>query len=239
MKHGFFITGTDTGIGKTHVSRLLLQALAARGLSTAAMKPVASGCQSTAQGLRNDDALQLQQTATIPLPYEQINPYAFAPAIAPHLAAQAAGIQIDIDLLVNGLATLSPQAEAIVVEGVGGWMVPLNEHQTTVDLAQKLGLPLILVVGIRLGCINHALLTLAAIQQDPNNPPLAGWVANGIDPAADANISVANIATLRQHIDAPLLGTLPYINSQDPNEKARPADTQVGLLDIDLLLSRG
>jgi len=241
MKHGFFITGTDTGIGKTHVSLTLLQALAAQGLSTAAMKPVASGCQATPRGLRNDDALQLQQAATIPLPYELVNPYALSDAIAPHLAAQAAGIRINIDTLAERFATIATQAEAIVVEGVGGWLVPMNEHQSSADLAQQLGLPLILVVGIRLGCINHALLTLTAIQQDKNNPPLAGWIANIIDPETSA--IEANIDTLQQHCDAPLLGTLPYIKNartdiQNHNAEARPEKTQAGLLDIDLLLSR-
>jgi dethiobiotin synthetase len=237
MKHGFFITGTDTGVGKTHVSVTLLQALADQGLSTAAMKPVASGCHATAQGLRNDDALQLQQAATVQLPYQQVNPYALPTAIAPHLAAQAAGIHIDLKILVEQFNTLAAQAEVIIVEGVGGWLVPLNDQHTTADLARYLGLPLILVVGIRLGCINHALLTVSALRQDKNNPPLLGWVANLIDP--DMSAIDANIATLQQHIKAPLLGTLPYIKtsaSGDSYEKARPAVMQGGLLDIHQLL---
>lgn len=236
MTHGFFITGTDTGVGKTYVSCLLLQALAQHGLSTVAMKPVASGCRPTPQGLRNDDALLLQQAATVTLPYEQVNPYAFQPAIAPHLAAQEANTTIDLQRLTNAFHTLATQAEAIIVEGAGGWLVPLNEQQTIADLARCLQLPIILVVGIRLGCINHALLTLAAIQRDTGNPPLCGWVANCIDPDADA--IEANIATLQQHIEAPLLGTLPYVkDSQASNEKARAASLQAGLLNIHGLLA--
>lgn len=232
MKHGFFITGTDTGIGKTYASIALLQTLAARGLSTAAMKPIASGCHATTQGFRNDDALQLQQAATIQLPYERLNPYALPAAIAPHLAAQAAGIEIDIALLAEHFNDIATQAEAIIVEGVGGWLVPLNDKQTTADLAQRLGLPLILVVGIRLGCINHALLTLTTIQQDKANPPLAGWIANCMDPEASA--IEANIAALQRRITAPLLGTLPY----SQNAETRSAGTQAGFLDIDRLLAK-
>jgi len=231
MKYGFFVTGTDTGIGKTHVSRILLNALAAQGLTTAAMKPVASGCELTAQGWRNQDALQLQQAASIQLGYEQINPYALAPAIAPHLAARATDIEISLETLGRHFGAIAAQAEAVVVEGVGGWLVPLNKQHTVADLAQQLGLPIILVVGIRLGCINHALLTVAALQQDQNNPPLAGWVANIIDPGAGAIDD--NIATLQEYINAPLLGALPYIHS----EKVRPADLQAGLLNIHRLLA--
>lgn len=238
MRHGYFVTGTDTGIGKTHVCLTLLQALAARGLSTVAMKPIASGCQATDLGLRNDDALQLQQAATIALAYEQVNPYALAEAIAPHLAALACGIHIDLESLLLQFNHIAAQADVVIVEGVGGWLVPLSEQHTIADLAAGMALPVILVVGIRLGCINHALLTTSVMRDRNDCPPLAGWVANVIDP--DMAAIDENIATLQQYIEAPLLGTLPWNkqtqSQQTSNEETRTADRQTGFLDMDQLL---
>lgn len=236
MKYGYFVTGTDTGIGKTHVCLTLLQALATRGLSTVAMKPVASGCRYTDKGLRNDDALQLQQAATIKLPYEDVNPCALPEAIAPHLTAHTTGTIIDIDSLLQRFNAIAARADVVIVEGIGGWLVPLNDQQTLADLAIRMALPVILVVGIRLGCINHALLTVTAMRNRMDSPPLAGWVANIIDP--DTKAIDANIATLQQGIDAPLLGTLAHVKQAQnrDDEKTRSADSQTGFLDIDRLL---
>lgn len=216
MKHGYFITGTDTGVGKTRISTALLTAFNARGFSTAAMKPVATGCANTAQGLRNDDALTLQQHASLPLTYEQINPYAFEPPIAPHLAAAQAGQAIDLSHIKHGLDILAAQADVVIVEGVGGWLVPLNADATVADLAYELGLPVILVVGLRLGCLNHALLTVQSIEQ--SSLPFAGWVANVIDPAMQC--IEENIQALRERITAPWFGTVQWNMQVTPGEVA-------------------
>jgi dethiobiotin synthetase len=230
MHRGFFITGTDTGIGKTHVSCSLLTALGRHGLKTAAMKPVASGCQQTAAGWRNDDALQLLQAANIRLRYDDVNPYALPAAIAPHLAAREAGVNIDLDVLQQRFDSLARQADMTIVEGVGGWCVPLNDTQSTVDLAQRLGLPLIIVVGIRLGCINHAQLTVNAINCAAGNPAVAGWIANIIDPETLRIPDI--ITTLRRVLDVPFLGTLTYRQ----NAETRPVSQQAGFPGLDKLL---
>lgn len=211
MTRGFFITGTDTEVGKTWVSAALLSALKARGHSTAAMKPVSAGCVETPEGLRNEDALILQRHATLALPYEQVNPYAFAPPIAPHLAAARIGQRIDIAPVKAIFDSIAPHADYLVVEGAGGWRVPLNERETIADLAKVLDLPVILVVGMRLGCINHALLSCESIAG--HGVKLAGWVANSILP--DFAELEENIDTLRQRIDAPLLGVIPHMTELD------------------------
>jgi len=231
MPRGYFITGTDTGSGKTHVSSTLLAALDQRGLRTAAMKPVASGCRLTADGWRNDDALKLQRAANIQLCYEAVNPYALPDAMSPHLAARESGRVIEVDNLRQDFDELARQADITIVEGVGGWWVPLNARETTVDLARRLELPLIVVVGIRLGCINHAWLTFNAINQDATNPAVAGWVANVIDPDTPRIADI--ITTLQNTIDSSFLGKLPYLQ----NAEARPATEQAGLLDLDKLIS--
>lgn len=225
MKQGFFITGTDTGVGKTRVATALLATFNARGFSTAAMKPVAAGCANTAQGLRNDDALLLQQHASLPLSYKQVNPYAFEPPIAPHLAAAQAGQSIDLAHIKHGLDILSAQADAIIVEGVGGWLVPLNQDATGANLAYDLGLPVILVVGLRLGCLNHALLTAQSIEQ--SDLRFAGWIANMIDPAMQC--SEENIETLRARIAAPWLGTVQWNPLATPGEVARLLQVPFGI----------
>ena len=217
MKHGFFITGTDTGVGKTHVSIALLTAFNAQGFSTAAMKPVATGCDDTAQGFRNDDALALQQHASLQLPYEQVNPYAFEPAIAPHLAAARAGQIIDLTRIKHKLDILSQGADVVIVEGVGGWLVPLNHNATIADLAHILKLPVILVVGTRLGCLNHALLSVKSIEH--SGLPFASWVANVIDPGMQC--IEENINALRERIGAPWLGTIPWNSRVIPRELAQ------------------
>ncbi|MCW8828653.1 MAG: dethiobiotin synthase, partial [Gammaproteobacteria bacterium] len=180
MNRGFFITGTDTEVGKTWCSLGLIARLRQQGHTVVAMKPVASGCAPTAAGLRNDDALKLQAQASVALAYETINPYAFEPAIAPHIAAELAGQRIELSTIVTSYRRLAAEAEISVVEGVGGWRVPLNDAQTVADLAGAIGLPVILVVGLRLGCINHALLTAESIRA--SGCTLAGWIANSVEP---------------------------------------------------------
>lgn len=210
MKQGFFVTGTDTEVGKTVISVGLIQALQKQGLSVAAMKPVASGCQMTADGLRNDDALALQQAADIKTDYQTINPYAFAPAIAPHIAAQQAGVEIDLSKLLGQFQQLQNIADVVVVEGAGGWLVPLNDQQTIADLAVKINLPVVLVVAIKLGCINHALLTADSIRA--SGLTLAGWVAN--DFLGDSQHD-AIITSIDSRIGALCLGVVPRLKKAD------------------------
>jgi dethiobiotin synthetase len=205
---GYFITGTDTGVGKTIVTLGLMRHLQAQGKTVFALKPVATGCERTAAGLRNEDALQLQRQASVRLDYEQINPYAFEPPIAPHIAAGFAGVRIEFDRIRSALGMLSGQADCVLVEGIGGWQVPLDDRQTMADLARVLALPVILVAGIRLGCLNHALLTAAAIEA--SGLRLAGWVANCIPPRAD--FAEDNINYLKSMISAPLLGVIPVLS---------------------------
>jgi dethiobiotin synthetase len=220
MGKGFFITGTDTDVGKTYVSTTLLAAFNQQGLETAAMKPVASGCDNTPEGLRNDDALQLQKLASATIPYAQINPYAFEPAIAPHIAAAESSTVIYINQLVRLYKQIKRQADVTIVEGAGGWHVPLNNQQNIADLASALSLPVILVVAIRLGCINHALLTVESIQS--RGVPLAGWVANCIDPSA-THIE-ENIQSLKLRITAPCLGVLPFAPEQSIEKRVQHLD---------------
>ena len=208
MLKGYFIAGTDTGIGKTTAAALLLNQLNAEGKRTIGLKPVASGCDATAQGLRNADALILQQHASVTLPYDTINPYAFAPPIAPHIAAQASGVTLSVNDLVQKCQKIqrAHPTSTLLIEGVGGWCVPLNDQETMADFASALGLPVILVVGMRLGCINHTLLTWASIKQA--GVPTAGWIANQIDPNLLAYQE--NIQTLKSRLDAPLRQVIPY-----------------------------
>ena len=225
MSAGFFVTGTDTSVGKTTVAAALLQAARRKGLSTAASKPVASGCQLTQAGLRNADALALQAQSSLSLTYEEVNPFAFVPAIAPHLAALQVAVQLDVASLLGPVQQLlARQADFSLVEGAGGWRVPLAGSESLSDLAVALGLPVILVVGIRLGCINHALLTAEAIAGD--GLPLAGWVGNILEPQS---VSLSgNLDSLSQRLAAPCLGCVPYL--QDSS-----AENVANYLDISLL----
>ncbi len=202
---GYFITGTDTGVGKTVVTLGLMQYLQAQGLSVVAMKPVASGCERTAAGLRNADALQLQQQASVPLDYALVNPYAFEPAIAPHIAAGQAGVGIDSASILSAYQALARHADCVLVEGVGGWQVPLTTQETLADLARALGLEVVMVVAIRLGCLNHALLTAESIAA--SGCVLRGWVANQVPPRAA--FAQENITALKSMLSSPLLGVLP------------------------------
>jgi dethiobiotin synthetase len=204
---GVFVTGTDTGVGKTHASCVLLGALRARGLRAAGMKPVASGCRETPAGLRNEDAEALI-AASAPVPsYDDCNPYAFAPPIAPHIAARASGIDVRLEAMIAAHARLAQGTDRVVIEGVGGWMAPLSETLMQADLVRALDVPVILVVGLRLGCISHALLSARAIAAD--GATLIGWIANRIDP--DMAEVDANLATMRARIGAPLLGVLDHV----------------------------
>jgi dethiobiotin synthetase len=207
-----FVTGTDTEVGKTRISVALIEKLKQQGKTVAGMKPVASGCEVTAEGLRNEDALALQEQANVDLSYDLVNPYAFEPAIAPHIAAQLVGVDIDVTLLQKRFYEIQAQAESVVVEGAGGWFVPLDDKLTLADLAVRLALPVVVVVGIRLGCINHALLTLAAIKQ--SGLPIYGWVANHCLEAKRSETGEI-ITSLKQRISEPCLGVVPYLSEGD------------------------
>ncbi|MGD8378467.1 MAG: dethiobiotin synthase [Gammaproteobacteria bacterium] len=209
---GFFVTGTDTEVGKTLVSAALLRRFAERGLRTVGIKPVASGSQLREGRLVNEDALALQAAASRRLPYEIVNPYAFEPPIAPHIAASEAGVQIRQARIFECIETAGAGADVVIVEGVGGWHVPLGPILSTSGLAADLGLPVIMVVGVRLGCINHALLTAAQVRA--TGLRVAGWVANCVDPAAARREE--NIVALRERLDAPLLGVIPPLASPSP-----------------------
>jgi dethiobiotin synthetase len=203
---GIFVTGTDTGIGKTRVCVGLMEALKAKGLKVCGMKPVATGCQSERNGHGNDDADFLYRHASVSLDYSLVNPYAFAAPVSPHIAASREGREICLTSIVGRYASVREQSEFVVVEGVGGWAVPLNSRRRVSDLARVLGLPVVLVVGLRLGCLNHALLTSSAILD--SGCDLIGWVGNLIDP--DFGALNENIATLQTQIPAPLLGLIPF-----------------------------
>ncbi len=226
MPHTFFITGTDTGVGKTLVSCALINAFTARGLKVSGMKPVASGSEPTAQGLRNSDALALQQAANVAADYDTINPYCFAPAIAPHLAAQQAGISIELSVLQNAYRVLAAKSEVVVVEGAGGWRVPLVPTGYLSDFPEAEQMAIVLVVGLRLGCLNHAVLTAEAIQSGPCK--LVGWVGNLIDP--EFALLQQNLDTLRDRLPASCLGVLPHAAAPD----ARALNK---LLKVDALLA--
>lgn len=201
-----FVTGTDTGVGKTLVAAALLRGLRERELRVAGMKPVASGCRKTSDGIVSDDALTLIAEASESAPYRIVNPYAFIPAIAPHVAAVEAGTRIDLRELERAYRILAGLADVVVIEGVGGWLTPLDEKHALADFARKVKAEVILVVGLRLGCLNHALLTAQAIEQ--SGLKLAGWVANAIDPRFER--ASDNIRSLQERLEAPLLGIIPH-----------------------------
>jgi dethiobiotin synthetase len=208
---GFFITGTDTGVGKTRIAVALCHMFAAQGKRVAAMKPVASGCSRTQEGLRSSDALALQNAGSVPARYNDVNPFAFEPAISPHIAAMEAGSAIDFDVLDRAFEHLLAQSDVIIVEGVGGWLVPLDARHSAADLAARWKLAVILVVGMRLGCLNHALLTAESIER--RGLRLRGWVANCLDPKFER--LEANTASLLTRIPAPCLGVLDFAPQAD------------------------
>ncbi len=203
----FFITGTDTNAGKTFAMCCLLQAAKKQGLSTAAVKPIAAGGISTNEGFKNEDALQLQNVCSLPLDYEEINPICLKQAIAPHVAAEQEQVEIKASELAEYCRkVINKKADLTLIEGAGGWMVPLNRQEYIGDMVKVLNIPVILVVGMKLGCLNHALLTVKAIQEDGLS--LHGWIANQLDP--DMPAFEENINTLQDKIDAPLLATIPW-----------------------------
>ena len=216
MSQGYFITGTDTGCGKTEISCGLMRLLQRQGHSVLGMKPIASGAESGPDGLRNEDALKIQAHNSVALPYEQVNLYCFLPPIAPHLAAQEVEETIHFSSIKSQLERLSQQAERLIVEGVGGWRVPLGPDGDIADLAVALELPVILVVGIKLGCINHALLTVESIRS--KGIKLAGWVANQVD--GEMARLAENIGTLQTEINAPCLGLVPFMRDPDADRVA-------------------
>jgi len=204
----YFITGTDTGVGKTLISCALLHGFAAQGKRAYGFKPVAAGCDDSDH---NEDALALREASTSQLAYGQVNPYCFPRAIAPHLAARYVGVRIEMPRIMASYDELAGQADEVIVEGAGGFLVPLNEALTFADMARELDIPVILVVGMRLGCINHALLTMNAIED--HQLECAGWVANVLDEEMPA--LQENIEALRERIAAPLLGIVPHLAAPD------------------------
>lgn len=225
-RNAFFITGTDTDVGKTFVASAMLHAFNALGKTTIGLKPVAAGCEETSEGLRNADALELLRSMSIKLPYEQVNPIALKSAIAPHIAAHEEGRRLTISRLV-GLcrgAMMQP-VDVTLIEGAGGWRVPISDRETLAELPKQLELPVVLVVGVRLGCINHALLTAEAIRRD--GLQLVGWVANCIDPGMPNKAE--NIQTLKQALGAPCLGEIPF-------KRGQPPESVCGSVDVGVLL---
>jgi dethiobiotin synthetase len=204
MEKGYFITGTDTNVGKTWATIVLMRHFKSRGKTVAGMKPVASGCLMQGGGLKNEDALLIQENASLQIDYDLINPYAYELPVSPHIA----GVKnpVKLDQLAAKFEGLKALADIVVVEGAGGWYTPLNEHEANSDLAKLLALPVIMVVAIRLGCINHARLTYQAIAQSGVN--CAGWIAVCTDPELLSMDD--NIQTIKTAVDAPLLGVLPY-----------------------------
>jgi dethiobiotin synthetase len=216
MTVGYFVVGTDTGIGKTHASCALLHALARRHARVCGMKPVASGGVQTADGFTNEDSIAHRAASTVQVPPELDNPILLPEPLSPHLSAARAGRPISFDVVLSAVAELRRRTDALVVEGAGGFLVPLSETQTGADLAVALRMPLVLVVGMRLGCLNHALLSAEAIRA--RGLVLAGWIANRVDP--DFLCPEENLDYLRTHLGAPLLADLPFSRTPDPRADA-------------------
>ncbi len=207
-----FVTGTDTGVGKTLVSAALLHALAQRHARVVGMKPVAAGLVPQGAHWASEDVLMLRAASTLRVPPELDNPVALPEPLSPHLAAARAGRHVGVAELLAAQRALLARADVVLVEGAGGWRVPLNDSETLADLARAMAAPVVLVVGLRLGCLNHALLTAEAIRAD--GLQLAGWVANSVDPGMACRDE--NIDTLRQRLHAPLLGVVPWLAAPDP-----------------------
>lgn len=208
-KQAWFVTGTDTEVGKTFATCALLHVARGQGLRAVGMKPVAAGVDAAG---RNEDVEMLAAASCFPAPRELVNPYCFAAPVAPHIAAAVEGRVIDPERIAAAARDLAADADLLLVEGVGGFRVPLGDDIDTADLAVRLGLPVILVVGLRLGCLNHALLTAEAIRA--RSLTLAGWIANGIDPGMPW--PEENITALKERLGAQLLGVLPWMAAADP-----------------------
>lgn len=209
LPHHFFVTGTDTGVGKTTVTVRLMQQLVAQGLTVIGMKPVASGCEWLDGRWQNEDVRQLTAASNVQAPPELVNPYCFEPAIAPHIAAAQTGVAIDLNIIQDAYTQLSTMADMVIVEGAGGLLVPLNGKQTMADLIQALNIPALMVVGMRLGCINHALLTAQVMKQ--RGIDFCGWVANSIDP--QMSMPQENLQTLIESLQQPPLLEVPFQES--------------------------
>jgi dethiobiotin synthetase len=223
---GCFVAGTDTGVGKTRVCAALCRALAARGVRVAGMKPVATGAfRDGAAGLRSGDAVNLRAAANVEAPYELVNPYCFEPAISPHLAARDAGEPVDIVRIARCFEALAARADIVIVEGTGGWLAPIDAARTMADVAGTLALPVMLVVGLRLGCLNHAALTVRAIREA--RLPFAGWIANAVDPGFAR--SADNVATLGSILGSRAIAQLPFATGESAVH-ALPADAADALL---------
>ncbi len=227
MAGSFFITGTDTDAGKTLITAGLLEAANRRGVSTLALKPLAAGAEVTDQGLCNADALLLQQYSSQKLPYAQVNPVLLKEAIAPHIAADHEGKRVTVERLEGFCrgAMMQP-AKLRLLEGAGGWRVPVNQRENLSELPRRLQLPVILVVGMRLGCLNHAMLTAEAIAAD--GVPLAGWIANRVDP--QMRCYEENLDSLRSRIAAPLLAEVPFMEAASVEQAADHLGSAVGYL---------
>lgn len=219
----YFISGTDTEVGKTRIACGLLHAFGAQGMSSLALKPVAAGCDETPQGLRNDDALRLMAAMSLDLPYEQVNPVALKAAIAPHIAAEWEGKALNASRIAGYCrGAMLNRADVVVVEGAGGWRVPLNHREMLSAVPRDLGLGVILVVGMRLGCLNHAVLSAEAILRD--GLKLVGWVGNRVDP--DMACYDENCETLRSLLPAPCLGFVPWLDNDSAESVAAHLDIQ-------------
>lgn len=225
----FFVTGTDTEVGKTFVSQTIMHIFEQKRKTCVGYKPVASGSLMTPEGLRNEDAVALQNASTIKLDYDEVNPLAFEEAVAPHLAAQRARREICMRTIADGYKNLvKKQADLTIVEGAGGWRLPIGNRRFMSDFVREYHIPVILVVGVRLGCINHACMTAEIIKQD--GLKIAGWVANHVD--AEMPFLNENIKTLKEHIDAPFLGEIPMV--KNPTEAADYLDVSP-LLHFDMV----
>lgn len=216
MTERYFVTGTDTEVGKTVASSALLQAAARAGYRAAGYKPVASGSEMTPQGLRNSDALALQSNSVVSLDYAEVNPYTFAEPTSPHIVSDDEQRPIEASVLSSGLRSLEAKADWVLVEGAGGWYTPLSATFTFADWVQQEQLPVILVVGVKLGCINHAVLTAQAVQQA--GLKLVGWIANDIVPPGKRHAEY--LATLKRMLPAPMLGEIPWLG--ESAETAEP-----------------
>ncbi|KAB2825874.1 dethiobiotin synthase [Aliivibrio finisterrensis] len=209
MIDAFFVAGTDTDVGKTVSSKAILDALNMKGLNTAAYKPVAAGSEDKGEGVQNSDAIHLRSVANVELSYEEVNPYALLLPASPHIAAEAESVVIDYSVLSQGLAALKAKSDVVLVEGAGGWRVPVSKDDCLSTWVKQEKLPVVLVVGIKLGCLSHAMLTAEAIQHD--GLEIIGWVANRVNPGTENYAEI--IKMLEDKMPAPKLGEIPYMPS--------------------------
>ncbi|MBX3702214.1 MAG: dethiobiotin synthase [Steroidobacteraceae bacterium] len=225
MTRAYFVTGTDTGVGKTLVTAALLRRLREAGVAVAGMKPIAAGAMDGPEGRANEDALLLQAESSVRHPYPLVNPCLYEPAIAPHIAAAESGVAIDLERIEAAFRALASTADVVLAEGAGGFLVPLDDARSCAELPLRLGMDVILVVGLRLGCLNHALLTAEAIAA--RGLVLAGWVGNCVAPEFPRR--EANVATLEARLPAPCLGIVPWLQAAD---LARAAAALPGALSL-------